>query len=62
MLWTEICSKIRALIVHHTDLFIDRHAVEIHALDIYQVHTLETNNFRSTLCHIDNLLDQETLD
>ena len=57
-----IIDEIPALIVHHTDLLIDRHIDEIHALDIDHVHTPETDNFRSTLRHIDHLLDQETLD
>ena len=57
-----IIDEIPALIVHHTDLLIDRHIYEIHALDTDHVNTPETNNFRSTLRYIDHLLDQETLD
>ena len=54
-------DEILALIVHHTDLIIDRHIDKIPALDIDHVHTPETDNFHSTILHLDLLLDQETL-
>ena len=50
-----------AIIVHYTYLLIDRHIDKNHALDIDHVHTPETDNCRSTLRHIDFLLDQEIL-
>ena len=57
-----IIDEIPALIVHHTDLLINHHIHEVHALDLDHVHTPETDNFRRTLRHIDLLLDQEILD
>ena len=55
-------DEIHVPIVHHTDLLIDHQMDEILALDIDHVHTPETENFRSRLCHLDLLLDLEILD
>ena len=51
----------QVFIVHHTYLILDR-LDKIDALDRDHVHTPETDNFRSTLRHVDLLLDQEILD
>ena len=56
-----IFDEIPALIVHHTELPIDGNIGEIHASDNDRVHTPETDNFRSTLRHVDLLLDHEIL-
>ena len=56
-----IIDEIPVLIVHHTDLLVDRHINEIHALTIDHVHSPETDNSRSSFRHLDLLLDQETL-
>ena len=55
-------GEIHVLIVHHTDLRIDRHIEKIHVIDIDHVHTLETDNFHNTLRHIDLLHNHEKLD
>ena len=57
-----IIDEIHALIVNHTDLLIDSHIYEIHALDIDQIHTPETDHFRHTLLHKELLLDLSDLD
>ena len=55
-------DEIHVLIVHHTDLRIDRHIEEIHVIDIDHVHTLEIDNSHKTLRHIDLLHNHESLD
>ena len=55
-------DEIHVLIVHHTDLRIDRHIEKIHVIDINHVHTLEIDNFHNTLRHIDLLHNHENLD
>ena len=41
---------------------IDRHKDKIHALDIDHIHTPETDHFRTILCRIDLLQEQDILD
>ena len=55
-------DEIHVLIVHHTDLRIDRQIEEIHVIDINHVHTLEIDNFHNIVRHIDLLHKQENLD
>ena len=55
-------DEIHVLIVHHTDLRIDRHIEKIHVINIDHVHTLEIDNFHNTLRHIDFLHNHENLD
>ena len=55
-------DETHVLIVHHTDLHLDHHMDEIHALDIDHVLTLEIDNFHNTLRHIDLLPNHERLD
>ena len=53
-----VIDETHALMVHLTDLLLDRHIDEILALDIDHLHTPETDNFRGTLRHIDLPLDR----
>ena len=55
-------DKIHALIVHYTDLLVNHHTVELHALDMDLVQIQETGHFHNTLRLIDLLLDPEILD
>ena len=55
-------NVIHVPIVHHTDLHINHHIDNIHAIDINHVPTLEIDKFRSTLPDIDLLLNHDSLD
>ena len=57
-----IFDEIHSPIVHYTELLIDHRIDKIHDLDIDHVHTPETDNSRSTLRHINLLLDRMILE